>query len=189
MGTDEIVSIAKRWKGKYVKQGEKMLLVYDYLKLTSSDKPDNANPETALLGRKIDSLKRLSQILHCHILTACQMNRTGDVAASARIAWFTSFLFFLEKRKNSDIAQHGPEFGTHVLRCEAARYHGRDKDGANGKLIEVLNQRGEKELIPNYLLFKFDKFNCDEVSSLDEMVNKPIKLVPDLNQDDGKLLD
>lgn len=74
---DQICSLVRRWYYTNVGRGNPFILGYDYVKLTG-EKIGNNWAEHQAIGDKIDKLKKLSEELNCPIITAMQMNRSGE---------------------------------------------------------------------------------------------------------------
>ena len=83
MTDDKLFSICKILQRKIGLE----FVVYDYLKSNATSSSDNYN----LLGAKCDFLKNnIAGELNLAVLTACQLNRTGEVADSMKINRYLS---------------------------------------------------------------------------------------------------
>lgn len=133
---EETLSIARRWLIKHVGYDEggrlkDCLIIYDYLKLMTSESINNNLAEFQVLGFQITQLHNFCVENDCPCLSFVQLNRDGitkestDVAAgSDRLIWLcTSFSIFKDKtedeisadgRKNGNkklipiVSRHGP---------------------------------------------------------------------------------
>lgn len=83
-------------------------VVYDYLKSNETSASDNYNA----LGSKCDFLKNnIAGKLNIPVLAACQLNRSGEVADSAKINMFTSVAIKWGYKTQSMIAKDGTRSG------------------------------------------------------------------------------
>ena len=88
---DQVIAKVRRWRANETNPEDKVIIIYDYLKITGEQLSNN-NTEWQVLGNKCDALKHLcSEIKGCGV-AAVQTNQQGDVAASQRIKWFASKL-------------------------------------------------------------------------------------------------
>jgi replicative DNA helicase len=107
---EETLSIAKRWLIKRVGFDENgnlndCLIIYDYLKLMSSDSINNNLAEFQVLGFQITALHNFCVENDCPCLSFVQLNRDGItkettdvVSGSDRLVWLcTSFSIFKDK--------------------------------------------------------------------------------------------
>jgi len=87
--------------------------------------------ETQVLGQITTGLKDLAGSLDIPLLTAAQLNREGDVAASDRIAWFADVMMRWEAKSEKEIDDEGMPSGSHRLRITASRNGGVCPEGIN----------------------------------------------------------
>lgn len=188
---DEVCSIIRRWHMKYVGRGNKCVIAYDYVKLTG-EKVDRNWAEHQAIGDKIDKLKRIAEELSAPIITAMQMNRSGEshnrnsrtlvddssaISLSDRLQWFASFVAIFRRKTADEIAMDGPQFGTHKLLPIKTRYQGRDAAGHQDLIrrpvIEEHNQTEvhREEWVQNYLNFEVDNFSVQSRGSLQNVVD------------------
>ena len=98
----------------------------------------NANPSwkmDGLIAQKIDKLKRLSEEINCPIITAMQMNRSGEnfnrkgaavvddssaIALSDRLQWFASFVAIFRRKTVDEIAIDGENFAIQAQQISIA---------------------------------------------------------------------
>jgi replicative DNA helicase len=98
-----ILAIIKKWIMKYVGRDENgktkdCLIIYDYLKLTTSDDISKNMQEYQVLGFQMTELYNFMVKNDCPCLAFVQLNRDMDVSQSDRIKWLcTSFSKFLHK--------------------------------------------------------------------------------------------
>ncbi len=79
------------------------LVIFDYIKMPSSTSQSMRDKEYKVLGMFADSLKELAGDLNIPILTACQTNRSGEIANSYEITWFCNTFMVLEKKSLKEI--------------------------------------------------------------------------------------
>jgi replicative DNA helicase len=182
-GIDEVSSFARRWVKKNAKNGE-AIIGYDYIKLTA-EKIDKNWAEHQAIGEKIDRLKTLGEELKIPIVSAMQINRTGEtqnrkssdltddssiIALSDRLQWFASFVAIFRRKTLDEIEADGVEFGTHKLIKTKGRFQGKDAPGHHDK---VKRSNGKKSVwVSNYINFDVDNFKICEKGSLNDIVAK-----------------
>jgi replicative DNA helicase len=174
---ETIVNTIKRWILREVGQDEEgltndCLVVYDYLKLMSSSGISNNVAEYQALGFQITTLHNLSVKYDFACISFIQLNRDGitredtSVAAgSDRIIWLcTSFAIF-KLKSQEEIAEDGPQCGTHKAVVKKARHGGGLVDG-------------------NYINFAMDGAHAriTEISTRDEAINNPNGALEGANQ-------
>lgn len=164
---EDIVSMAKRWHSRNVKEGEIALIIYDYIKLTGEDNSSSLK-EWELIGKKADALKMLSGTLRdtC-VVSAVQLNQQGSVSQSQRIKWFSSFVFHLIKKTPQEIGEQGKQFGTHRLVLDVGRHQG--ENPGDSDVVEIqrdINGRKEREFITNDIFLNIDNFAVKEVGTV-----------------------
>jgi hypothetical protein len=182
---DQVCNTVKRWYYRNVGRGNPCIIGYDYIKLTG-EKVDRNWAEYQAIGEKIDKLKRLSEELSCPILTAMQLNRQGEshnrtgdqvvddssvIALSDRLQWFSSYVGIFRRKTLDEIALDGQEYGTHKLVTIKSRFQGRDAAG-HQDLVRRVVADGSERYVYNYLNFNVDNFNCEEIGSLQTIVQR-----------------
>jgi replicative DNA helicase len=181
---DEVISFARRWYAKNVRDGENCLIVYDYLKSTQENIKD-AFQSYEILGVKTDKLKKLmSELPRTAGITAVQVNRSGGTAMSSQIEWHCSNLYRLEKKTPEEITEHGKDFGTHKLIEVRARVQGEGALGADN-YIKKVTVEGE-EYVDNFINFKIENFGVTECGSAVDIYNKQLETI-DISSNKGKL--
>jgi replicative DNA helicase len=133
MPFEEQISVMSRWLRKnQVIKDEKItecIIIYDYLKLTSSDGINSNLAEYQLLGFMITTLHNLSVRYNIPIMTAVQLNRdgidkesTGVAAGSDRILWLCSNFSIFKFKSPEELANDPIENGNRKLVIMAARH-------------------------------------------------------------------
>ena len=95
---------------------------------TAGSSSKKEEKEYKILGQIADSLKQLAGDLEIPILTACQTNRSGDVANSYELTWFCDTFMELKNRPESEL----------ITEEASGNY------GGNQKLKIVANRGGEE---------------------------------------------
>ncbi len=200
---DEICSMIRRWYYSQVGRGQKCLVAYDYVKLTG-EKVGYNWAEHQAIGDKIDKLKKISEEINCPIVTAMQMNRSGEtfnrkgsdlvddasaISLSDRLQWFASFVAIFRRKTVDEIALDGEEFGTHKLIPLKTRFQGKDAAGHHD-LIKRTLEDGTEKYVNNYLNFEVENFNIKEQGSLQRVVEaaRENHILDDVSESDGELL-
>lgn len=201
---DQLISIIRRWHAKNVKKGEKCIIAYDYLKLTMGEKVDKNWAEYQVLGEKIDRLKRLAEELDAVIITAIQLNRSGEnfnrnasdvtddaaaIAVSDRLQWFAAFVAIFRRKTIDEINRDGQQFGTHKCIPLKTRFQGRDAAGHHD-LVRRVDENGDPKWVNNYLNFTVNNFDVTELGSLRDIVSAESdrEAPEDRNPNDGGTL-
>ena len=201
--TDQVCSLARRWYFKHVGRGNKCIIIYDYMKLTNEKMGSNWAEHQAL-GEKVDKFKRLSEELNAAFLTAIQMNRSGEnfnrdsrsvvydssaIAQSDRLQWFASFVAIFCRKTLDEIADDGPEFGTHKLVPLKTRFQGKDAAGHHDIIRRTFDDQSTR-WVNNYLNFNVDNFSVEERGSLAHLVRRENEQFPldDASPDQGNNL-
>lgn len=181
---EAVASIIRRWYNSKVGRGNPAIIVYDYLKVTSEN-IDDSNKEYAVIGRKTDLFKKLSEELGVVFLTAVQMNRDGEnqgkktgtfannsstVAQSDRISWFCSFLALFQRKTLDQIQLDGPDNGSHFMTVVKARFMGHKAPGFFDIVERTID--GKKQYVQNYISFDVKNFDVQEIGSLPTIIAK-----------------
>tara|TARA_R110002020_G_scaffold60805_2_gene164359 strand:+ start:3435 stop:4880 length:1446 start_codon:yes stop_codon:yes gene_type:complete len=188
--TDEICAMIRRWHLKYVGRGNKCVIAYDYVKLTG-EKVDRNWAEHQAIGQKIDKLKRIAEEINAPLVTAMQMNRSGEsfnrnssnlvddssaISLSDRLQWFATFVAIFRRKTLDETALDGERFGTHKLIPLKTRFQGRDAAGHQDLLrrrtIETVNGRDveSEKFVNNFLNFRVENFKVQEEGSLQDVI-------------------
>jgi|TARA_R110000751_G_scaffold266876_1_gene365849 replicative DNA helicase len=199
---DQVCSLVKRWYYSEVGRGNDCVIAYDYVKLTG-EKVDRNWAEYQAIGEKIDKLKKLSEELNCPIITAMQLNRSGEghgrnsanitddssaISLSDRLQWFASYVGIFRRKSEDELALDGEAFGTHKLITLKSRFQGRNATGHHD-LIKRITVDGSERHVNNYVNFDVDNFDVTERGSLRHIVEAQ-KERHDLDEgnDDGEIL-
>lgn len=182
---DEVMTIIRRWYLSVVGRGNKAMVVYDYLKLTGEKVGQNW-AEFQALGEKTDKLKRIAIEFNIPVLTAIQVNRTGEtqgrnssdivddgsiIAQSDRILWFVTWLAIFRRKTADEIVLDTPESGTHKLIEIKARYQGRDASGHNPYVRREMPD-GAIKYVKNYLNYFVENFRVLEKGSIQDSIKR-----------------
>jgi|TARA_R110000744_G_scaffold106194_3_gene202390 replicative DNA helicase len=188
--TDEVCAMIRRWHMKYVGRGNKCVIAYDYVKLTG-EKVNQNWAEHQAIGEKIDKLKRIAEEIKAPLITAMQMNRSGEsfnrnsttlvddssaIALSDRLQWFATFVAIFRRKTTDEIALDGDRFGTHKLIPLKTRFQGRDAAGHQDlirrRVVESVNGResDSEKLVNNFLNFRVENFRVKEEGSLLDII-------------------
>jgi replicative DNA helicase len=170
---DEIISMFRRWYYLNVKDGENVLFIYDYLKLTG-EQTSGHNPEYQIITEKATKIKHLmSEFPRTTGLCAVQLTDEGNISQAKRIGWVASNVFKLFKKTPEDIVKYGENYGTHKLIPFLTRIMGDYAAGFEDYLqTEETDAYGnvKKKFEENYINFKLDKFKVEEKGSLQDMI-------------------
>jgi len=196
---DQIISLAKRWHYTNAGRGNASIIVYDYIKLTG-EKVSEHWKEYQAIGDKIDKVKKLAEELNSIVLTAMQLNRTGEshnkkggdfaddssaISTSDRLQWFCSYVGIFRRKVAEEIQQDGGlKFGTHKLITLKSRFQGKNAPG-HQDLIKRKFPDGSEKYVYNYLSFDVDNFNVIEKGSLRTII-EATEVAPLTNEDDGQ---
>jgi len=149
---------------KYHLKENIVLGVFDYIKEPDSASTEKGRKEHQILGDVTSKLKDLAGILNIPFLAAVQLNRSGDVADSDRIARYGDVIAFWglrDKKKAEEEAWDLEDCGFYGLSIKDSRRGGRTGEAGIGfhffhsKLIikevditkQIENSRNENERI------------------------------------------
>jgi len=200
---DQICSMIRRWYLSKVGRGNQALIAYDYIKLTGEKVGQNWAEHQAI-GDKIDKLKRISEEINCPIITAMQLNRTGEnfnrnasavvddssaISLSDRLQWFASFVAIFRRKTLDELALDGQQFGTHKLIPTKTRFQGREAAG-HQDLVRRLDPTGKETWAQNYLNYNVQNFKIEERGSLHDIATRQREQyqLNDQSANDGELL-
>ena len=186
MDVDSMINSLKRFYYSKVGRGNKMIFSFDYIK-TASDSGGGNKSEWQTVGEMVDKFKKCIQkeILEdgnpvIPMITSVQSNRSGIttnrqsanivddesiVSLSDRITQFCSHMFILRQKTNDEIAEEGPQFGTHKLINVKSRHLGKDIAGA----VEPVQV--DDTLRKNFMNLSFHNFNITECGDLRDIMN------------------
>lgn len=200
---DQICSIIRRWYLSKVGRGNQAMIAYDYIKLTGEKVGQNWAEHQAI-GDKIDKLKRISEEIQCPVITAMQLNRTGEsfnrrgaevvddssvISLSDRLQWFASFVAIFRRKTLDELSLDGQAFGTHKLIPTKTRFQGKDAAG-HQDLVRRLDSSGKEVWGQNYLNYDVQNFNIEERGSLADVAERQREQyqLNDTSTNDGELL-
>ena len=201
---DQVCSIIRRWYYSKVGRGNPCIIAYDYVKLTG-EKVNQNWAEYQAIGEKIDKLKKISEEVQAPIITAMQLNRSGEsfnrrasgvvddasaISLSDRLQWFASFVGIFRRKTVDEIARDTTEFGTHKLIPLKTRHQGRDASGHQDLFQRLENPddpNSNSIWSQNYLNFSVENFNVEESGSLMDIIRAENNRfgVEDSNSNDG----
>lgn len=206
---DQVCSMIRRWHFTKVGRGNQSLISYDYIKLTGEKVGQNWAEHQAI-GDKVDKLKKIAQEVNSPLITAMQLNRSGEshnrrasdvvddasaISLSDRLQWFASFVAIFRRKTNDETALdegvQNPEkgenkFGTHKLIPIKTRFQGKDAAGHQDIMMRTLED-GSKKYCSNYLNFDVQNFGVKEKGSLAAVIEHQNSsyLVSDKNSNDS----
>ena len=200
---DQVCSMIRRWYLSKVGRGNQAMIAYDYIKLTGEKVGANWAEHQAI-GEKIDKLKRISEEIRCPIITAMQLNRSGEsfnrnsnnivddssvISLSDRLQWFASFVAIFRRKTLDEITLDGQAFGTHKLIPTKTRFQGKDAAG-HQDIVRRLDSSGKETWAQNYLNYQITNFNIEERGSLRDVAERQREQyqLNDANSNDGELL-
>ena len=169
-------------------RGNPCIISYDYIKLTGEKVAQNWAEHQAI-GDKIDKLKKLSEEINAPIVTAMQMNRSGEnhnrrggditddssaISLSDRLQWFASFVAIFRRKTLDEIAADGENFGTHKLVPLKTRFQGKDAAGHHDLVRRPMDD-GSFRYMNNYLNFSVRNFNVEEQGSLHDVIESQME--------------
>jgi replicative DNA helicase len=155
---EQILNMIKRWIMQEVKTDDSgrtndCLIIYDYLKLMSSNSITNNIQEYQALGFQITSLHNLCVKLDIPCLSFVQLNRDGitkestdAVSGSDRLIWLCTSFSIFKIKSPEELAEDGPNAGNRKLVPIVTRHGGGLNDGdyinmnmqgSHAKLIEL----------------------------------------------------
>lgn len=108
---DKVVALYKKYKIKH----DLGLIMFDYLKEPDRSSTDGNRNEYQLLGDITTTLKDLAGELDIPAVTAVQINRSGQIADSDRIARFGDVIAQWMSKDPKEMEEHGYKAGTHKL--------------------------------------------------------------------------
>lgn len=146
---DQVLNLIKRWVVQDVKLDDNgktnnCTIIYDYLKLMSSNSITNNIQEYQALGFQITSLHNLCVKLDIPCLSFVQLNRDGitkestdAVSGSDRLIWLCTSFSIFKIKSPEELAEDGPNAGNRKLVPIVSR-HGAGLD--DGDYINMVMQ-------------------------------------------------
>ena len=153
---EQIVNIIKRWIIQDVKQDENgrtndCVVVYDYLKLMSSNSITNNIQEYQALGFQITNLHNLAVKYDFPCLSCVQLNRDGitkestdAVSGSDRLIWLCTSFSIFKIKSPEELAEDGPRAGNRKLVPIVSR-HGAGLDDGDYINVRMLGEYAKLE--------------------------------------------
>lgn len=150
---ENILSIMRKWIYQTVGFDESgktndCLIVYDYLKLMTSDGINSSMQEYQVLGFQITKLHNFMVKYDCPCLAFVQLNRdgltkedTGTIAGSDRLAWLCTSFSVFKKKSPEEIAEDGQQNGDRKL-CPVMSRHGGGLDDGDYVSIRMFGEYG-----------------------------------------------
>ena len=138
---EETLSIMRRWIAQTVGFDENgrtndCMIIYDYLKLMTSDSISSSLQEYQVLGFQITSLHNFCVQYDCPCLSFVQLNRDGItkestdvVSGSDRLIWLCTSFSIFKNKSEEEVAEDGPENGNRKLVPLVARHGSGLSDG------------------------------------------------------------
>jgi replicative DNA helicase len=176
---EEIISIIKRWHYKKVLPlNKKCLVVYDYIKLGSTDL-DNLKgggiKDYQLAVKKADLLKQTATELGVCVISSGQTNRTNAgrsdsstvnidgsaIGLSDQISHICDSTFLLQRLSLDQVAEY-QNSATHALIPLYSRSQGEQASGFDSH-VKFCDSSGKTKYIDNFLFFRFDTFKTTEI--------------------------
>lgn len=201
---DEICSLTRRWHLANVGRDNSCIIVYDYIKLTGEKVGQNWS-EYQAIGQKVDKIKKLAEELNSPILTAIQLNRSGEntnrssqnvtddasaISITDRLLWFTSFMAIFRRKTTDEIALDTTDSGTHKLIPLKTRFQGENAAG-HFDLVKRKFPDGSEKFVKNYLNFLIKNFEVSELGSIQDAIdrqNAQVDINDGDNSNDGDLV-
>ena len=144
---EEILSIMRRWIMKEVGfnaegRTNDCLIIYDYLKLMSSESITQNIAEFQAMGFLITELHNFCVMYDCPVLSFVQLNRDGiniedtsAISQSDRLVWLCTNFSIFKPKTQEEISEDGEEFGNRKLIPLVARHGPGIEDGNYINLI------------------------------------------------------
>jgi hypothetical protein len=180
---EQILNIIKRWIIQDVKQDENgrtndCVVVYDYLKLMSSNSITNNIQEYQALGFQITNLHNLAVKYDFPCLSFVQLNRDGitkestdAVSGSDRLIWLCTSFSIFKIKSSEELAEDGPRAGNRKLVPIVSR-HGAgldDGDYINMRMDGEYARLNELRTRNEFLVMPSDDIGLIEGEDLDNI--------------------
>lgn len=152
LGIEEQFMEIRRWIHNIVGVGNQCLIIYDYLKLTSSEYIKNMQ-EYQAMGFFLTYMHEFAVKYNVPFLSFVQLNEEGGVAQSSRIKWFCSNYSEFKMKSDEEIALDPEINGTHKLFPRHCR-HG---EGLRyGDYINILFDKRNASMIEGRTKFELE---------------------------------
>lgn len=174
----EIISIARKWKLKYVGREEDCLVVLDYLKMVGNSEAERN--EWQAFGDSISYLNEFGATYNATTAAGAQQNRTGNqngirldddttIGGSDRIGQFARFAGIIRRRTMDEIAEIGTRFGSHIFKpIKWSRDQGQEDYNQNAyiKMPDTSKRKYEQ----NYINLIIDQYDIREAGTLKDVI-------------------
>ncbi len=176
----EIISLIRRWYFKNVGRGNKALIIYDYLKISTD--ADKGRQEYQQMGDKLSYLNEITHDLKLGLMTAGQQNRGAEnqgqrnddsttAAVSDRINQYCSFNAVFRKKTMDEISEHGIQHGSHLLKpFKTSRVQGKDNYNVNSTVRTVDPQTGRTKYKQNFINYEIREYGLFEMGTYADVV-------------------
>ena len=176
----EILAIIRKWYFKYVGRGNKALIIYDYLKITSDI--DKNRQEWQQLGDKVSYLNEIGAKLGCPIWSAGQQNRSAEnqgqrnddsttAGASDRINQYVCFNGTFRAKTLEELEEQGPNFGTHLLKPFKTSRTSGENSYINNRLVRVRDAgTGKYKYKQNFINYNIHEYNITETGTYRDII-------------------
>lgn len=170
---EEILSIMRRWIMKEVGFDENgrtkdCLIIYDYLKLMSSESITQNIAEFQAMGFLITQLHNFCVTYDCPVLSFVQLNRDGinvedtsAISQSDRLVWLCTNFSIFKPKTAEEIAEDGDEYGNRKLIPLVARHGPGIEDG---NYINLIMQGQYAQIVETKTKFEIKKESSDNDS-------------------------
>lgn len=170
---EEILSIMRRWIMKEVGFDENgrtkdCLIIYDYLKLMSSESITQNVAEFQAMGFLITQVHNFCVTYDCPVLSFVQLNRDGinvedtsAISQSDRLVWLCTNFSIFKPKTAEEIAEDGDEYGNRKLIPLVARHGPGIEDG---NYINMIMQGQYAQIVETKTKFEIKKETTDNES-------------------------
>ena len=179
---EEILSIMRRWIMKEVGfnaegRTNDCLIIYDYLKLMSSESITQNIAEFQAMGFLITELHNFCVMYDCPVLSFVQLNRDGiniedtsAISQSDRLVWLCTNFSIFKPKTQEEISEDGEEFGNRKLIPLVARHGPGIEDG---NYINLIMQGQYAQITETKTKFEVAKIAKDSTDDTDEESDVP----------------
>lgn len=177
---EQICSLIRRFYYKNVGRisGRRLVVVYDYIKLTGESLSNNWAEHQAV-GEKINYLNDIGNELDVGLWAAMQLNRSAEdgrddssaISTSDRLQWFAAFVAIFRRKRLDEIAEDGIEFGSHKMISTATRFQGKDAAGHHD-MVNVSFDPKKPRYETNFINYNIEDFAIDERGTLEDVVKR-----------------
>lgn len=169
MPIDEIIPVFRRWLIKDVKKNNRGVIIFDYIKVSTSEEIDKGLQEYQKLGFYVSALHNFCAKHNIPCLAFAQLNRDKEIASSHRQLWGCSnFSQLLIKEMVEQAESGGPQFGNRKLVPVMSRQGGCLEPGdyinfmLDGKVARLKEGKRRNTIKPNDPLTGFENVDAIE---------------------------